>query len=170
RRAEKWIRRNPVLAGLAAACAALFLFGIGATVAYLVRTSLLFEQVLANESRAKKSEKDALEKGRQAIEGQQAALDGACRGDFERAAALRLAGRPGWRPLALAGLKRAADHLRRPRLAGTEKDLPSATDLRGEAVMALLGRDVYLVREIPTPLSDMIQVSPDGRRLLSIEL
>src|SRR5262249_56555335 len=153
RRAWKWVKRNPAVAGVSAAV-------LWALVAGSV-TSAVYA------TRADRRAKEAAEKEREARNREEVLMDVLCLTKYQQARAVRLAGRPGWRSQALTLLEGAAELRTRPRDAANPDDktveLPAAADLRGEAVMALIAHDIPPVRGLPLGPGSLIAFSPDGR-------
>jgi WD40 repeat protein len=155
-KAWKWARRRP-------AAAALITLGI-VSLMVVVGGSVAGVTILARKNADIQGARDEAEtNARVAAASEERTKDELCRGRFEQARALRLAGRPGWRATALDRLREAAALQRRPRDGDLPADLPTLADLRGEAVMALIGPDATRVREVRTDLRSLAVASGDGR-------
>ena len=135
------------------------LLGTIISVAYAFKAHL-------NEEMAFYSMNVAYDRSQQAKAAEERATDALVRGQFEQARALRLAGRPGWRDKALGLLTEIAPLRDRAREFKPLSDLPTAADLRGEAVMALIARDMAPLREMTTNLIYGTHFSADGRRMV----
>jgi WD40 repeat protein len=160
------VRRNPAVTGLTAAVLLALVAGAGVSALYAVRADDRAAQAARSEGAAR--EQEAIARQRET-----AARDTLCRSDYEQARALRLAGRPGWRAAALDLIAAAADLRARPRAPDdppAPADRPTLTDLRSEAVMALVAHDARPVRQVPLSMLTPIHFSPDGRYLLITNL
>jgi eukaryotic-like serine/threonine-protein kinase len=160
RRAWKWVRRNPAVAGLAASIILALVAGTTVSAVYAVKADRRAREAADNEREAQRQAK--------IVEYREEVLrDVLCVTNYQQGRALRLAGRPGWRSWALSLLKNAAEERVRPRKPDNPDDaaveLPDLADLRGEAVMALVGYDARQVREVPLSLATLPHLSPDGR-------
>ena len=163
RRAWKWVKRNPAVAGLSAAMILALVAGSITSVAYATRAGRRAKEAAENEQTARQQE--------QIVRNREEALkDVVCASNYQQARAVRLAARPGWRTSALDLLKKSADLRTRPRDAtgpsDKTADLPDVADLRGEAIMALIAHDIRPVRELPFGVTSLVEFSPDGRFLL----
>jgi len=165
RRAWKWVKRNPAVAALAVFCVLILLGGAGLSSYYGVKASRQAKLTADEAERARVSARDATAASEQA-------KDALCRGSFDQARALRLAGQPGWRDRSLELVRKSAELRARTRDDGSDPpdDMPTLTDLRTEAVSALLRADPRLVRDIVTPLGIVApHVSRDGRRIFQMQ-
>ncbi|HKB05563.1 MAG TPA: WD40 repeat domain-containing serine/threonine protein kinase [Gemmataceae bacterium] len=166
RRAWKWVRRNPVMAGLVTACVGLLAFGIVSTIVYAVQSHDLVNQVLQNEARAKANETEANKNAAAARQAADEAKVRWYRGMYEQMRTARLARAAGSRNEVLKLAAEAA------RLRGQVEamdprpaDIPTAAELRTEVVSAFLRPDARLVREIAMPMIMNAHFSSDGRRM-----
>ncbi|HJZ92393.1 MAG TPA: WD40 repeat domain-containing serine/threonine-protein kinase, partial [Gemmataceae bacterium] len=163
RRAWKWVKRNPAVAGLSAAVILVLAAGSIISAVYAARAGRRAKEAAENEQAARQQE--------QIVRNREEVLkDVLCLRNYQQARAVRLAGRPGWRMSALDLLKNAAELRTRPRdtVIPDERTmvLPPLADLRGEAVMALIAHDARPVREVLFGLRDNPHFSPDGTEVL----
>jgi WD40 repeat protein/predicted Ser/Thr protein kinase len=159
RRAWKWVKRNPAVSLLALSIVTTLVAGASISAVYAVKADKRAKEAAANEQEARKQEaavKEREEDLREVLDAMQ----------FQQARALRLAGRPGWRGRSLSLIHASARNLGRVR---ENQDrpiaLPDLTEVRGEAVMALLAHDAQPVREVPFAFASTTQISGDGTRM-----
>ena len=161
RRAAKWVRRNRAVSALATGIVFALVAGSVVSAVYAVKADKRAREAAANEWEANRQAAGV--KDRESL-----LQDTLCVATFERAKALRLVGRPGWRARTLELLTAAAEmRLRSRNPDDTRVALPELADLRGEAVMALLQPDVFKVRELSAGLSGSPLLSADGSRALT---
>lgn len=159
RRAKKWVRRNPAVAGLSAAVVIALIAGSIVSAMYAVRASQRAAEAKKNEQEARLQEITVKDR-------EEVLKDTLCVALFQRAQAERLARRPGWRSRALGLLNSAAEMRLRERPASTNSvDMPDLADIRSEAVMALTADDARKVREIPLTFSSTTIISTNGSHL-----
>lgn len=162
RRARKWVRRNPAVAGLSVAVILALIAGSVVSAVYAVRAEKRAIQAAA-------SEKDAREQEATVRDREEILQDTLCVATFERARAERLAGRPGWRGRSLQLVEAAAKMRVRSRNANdTRVALPDVADLRSEAIMALSADDAAEVRSISLSFMSMISVSTNNSHVLQM--
>lgn len=162
RRAMKWVKRNPAVAGLASLCAIVLVGGAGVSSYYAVQAAYQAQLTAEGAERAKESAREAMA----AIE---ETKDAKSRGAYEQARWMRLAGQPGWREQSIELLRKSAELRARPRLIGEpSSDLPALGDLRSEFVLALQRPTTQLIREIPANTAIPVHFSQDGRRLMQM--
>jgi WD40 repeat protein/tRNA A-37 threonylcarbamoyl transferase component Bud32 len=160
RRAKKWIRRNPAVAGLSAAVVLALVAGSVVSAVYAVRAE-------KRAIEAAKNERDARNQEATAKDNEELLKDTLCVATYQRARAERLAGRPGWRSRSLNLVQAAAELRLRPRNPDDHRVvLPDVGDLRSEAVMALAVDDAVEVREIPLNIASVTSISTNGSHLL----
>src|SRR5262245_48308461 len=164
RRLWKWVKRNPAVAMLAAISIVILLGGAGVSSYYAVKAS---RQAKLTADEAER----ALVSAREAMTASEQAKDALCRGSFDQARALRLAGQPGWRDKSLELVRKSAELRARDRADGEPPDdLPTLPDLRTEAVGAFLRADAPLTRALPVTIAmAAAHVSSDGRRLVQMQ-
>ncbi|HEX3149913.1 MAG TPA: WD40 repeat domain-containing serine/threonine protein kinase [Gemmataceae bacterium] len=156
RRAMKWVRRNPAIAGLTTALALVLIAATMISIAHAMKSKANEKQAIASDLRARLAAEES--------------KDALCRAQYLQARALRLAGRPGWRSTALELLTSAANLRQRARHpdAPPATDVPELADLRSEAVMALIAHDAQQVREMPLSMTSQLRFSSNGRYLMQI--
>jgi len=166
RRAWKWVKRNPAVAALTAGVAVTLVAGAIVSTYYALLAEERAKTAAENETRAKRTEEEALKNA--------AALNAAAdeakvrwyRGMYEQMRAARLSRSPGSRNEVL---RLATDAVRlRAQLSEMHPkptDVPTAADLRTEVVTALQRPDARMVREFKLNTSSNPHVSRDGRRL-----
>src|SRR5262249_8152602 len=94
RRAWKWVRRNPAVAGLSAAVLLALVAGSITSAVYATRAHHRAKEAAENEQAARRQE--------QVVQNREEALkDILCQTNYQQARAVRLAARPGWRSSAL---------------------------------------------------------------------
>ncbi len=152
-RAAKWVRRNPLPAGLLA----------GIVLVVLTGFALVSVQWHAAEAarRGAEAARDEADQARGAAELSRAAAQAETyRAVLSEVKTLRAGRRPGWRETALADLARLAV------MPTARCDLP---ELRTEAVATLGTPDICHVATIDLPADDLgsFTFSPDGRTLLT---
>jgi len=162
RRARKWVRRNPSVAALTGAVVLLMIAGSTVSGVLAVRAQKRAVQAAISERQAR--EQQAI-----AHDHEEVLQDTLCVATFERARAERLAARPGWRERSIQLLKDAARIRLRDRNADDHRvALPDLSELRGEAVMALIASDAAEVRELPLNMSSITHISLDGSRMVQV--
>lgn len=159
-RAFKWLKRNPVVAGLSAALAAAMIIGSLFSISYAMKSK-------QSENLAKDRMDMAINSDLASRQSEEAANDALCRSSFEQARALRLARQPGWRDKALELLKQAGRLNQRERKSTeSSSKLPPLHSIRGEVLNALLGSDATILNKIPVGLLEWIAISGNGRRIV----
>jgi len=191
-RAWRWCRRNPAVAGLAAAVFLVTLAGAITSTWFAVdalgeadRAEKNAEGAEIQAGKARVNEQTALREKKRADQEAEQAKDILARSLFEHAQVLRRSIQPGRRGIALNLLQEAEKLRGRERkvklLPGKEfagpfglpAKLPTKLELRNEAVALLLSQDARLVREMDLEANLRMDVnnlpvfSPDGRLVAS---
>lgn len=166
-RAWMWMKRNKAVAGLGAGLAAALVLGTFFSLAYAFKAH-------ENEEMAIYGLNLAGEKARQARAMEEESKDNLLQGHFDQAQALRLAHQPGWRERSLKLLQKATVLRNRERPGPTPKGeatfpIPEGqvnlSDLRSEATMAIIQRDIMPVREVAINTQRLTVFSQDGSRI-----
>jgi WD40 repeat protein len=166
-RAWMWAKRNRAVAGLGAGLAAALVLGTAGSLWNAEKSRQYAEDATKKSIEARANHQMALHMKEEALKSEQESHDALVRGTYAQARAVRLARQPGWRDESLALLRSARAAMGRGRNVPSNppKDLPTAEELRGEAVMALIDRDVAPVRELAFNTQITTVVSANGSRM-----
>jgi WD40 repeat protein len=170
-RTVRWCRRNPRLAVISSAAAAMILALTGIYYVRLLAEYGRASDALQAADRARQQATKALEQAETERDNFRGASDQAkdnlASGLYDQARVLQTSRQPGRRWLVLDLLKKAEKLRGRARAKADAKpsaDLPSRMDLRKEALTALLLGDARVTSQIETSMGMLPALSGDGRR------
>ena len=166
-RAWMWVKRNRAVAGLGAGLAAALVLGTAGSLWNAEKSRQYAEDATKKSIEARANHQMAVQMKEEALRSEQASHDALVRGSYAQARAVRFARQPGWREQSLTLLHAAQMAAGRARNepSNPPKDLPTTEELRGEAVMALIDRDLAPVRDLAFNTQITTVISANGTRM-----